>query len=87
MSQYEFPCSADAQRFCGAIVTEMMAKFSIAQDEAVGRLNRQWRRYPFVADDDIRWHEDACFWANQIYYQDSVKWWVPGAELRAKPYP
>lgn len=87
MKQYAFQCSEDASKFCDAIVAKMRELFSISQAEAVGRVNRQWSAFPFVEQGDLRYHEDAAFWASQIYYKDSVRWWIPGETLTPKPFP
>jgi len=85
-AKYEFSVDDDARSFCDRIVAEMMKIFSISEEEAVGRINRQWREVDFVPD-DLRYHESEEFWANDIYYGHGSFWWTNPPGLRPTPYP
>jgi len=84
---YCFDTNEESRRFCDEIAGVMVLRFSISLEEAVERINRQWRGAHFVEYGDIRYHESADYWANRIYYRDGTRWWLPGEVLLAKPAP
>ncbi len=89
MSDLEFEVTPAAREYCDRIIEELMRLFGIGRDEAVGRMNRHWEGQSFLTEDDVNdlTRESPDFWAQRIYYQSDVKWWIPGEELRSKPYP
>jgi hypothetical protein len=87
-SPYAFRVDAEALRFCEAIAAEMMRLFSMTREEAVGRLNRHWTGVGFkMRGIDLRYHEDPTFWANDIVYGSTSRWWLDPPGMRPRPYP
>jgi hypothetical protein len=84
--KFEFQTTGESLALCEDIVGRMMDIFGISEDEALGRVNRQWRGCPFEAL-DIICHETDDFWANQIYFGNDSCWWSEPAGLKPLPYP
>lgn len=90
MNEYDFDVDEEGRAFCDGIVRNMVELFGISIDEAVGRVNRQWKGHHLNSHDDypgFRYREDAEFWAHRIYYKSSVTNWSRGEQLPTKPYP
>jgi hypothetical protein len=93
----DFPCAGDheALTFCEEIVDAMVHRYGIARSEAVARVNRQWSddeppgAVPriWIVGLDIVYHEDAGYWAADIYYGGDSRWWQPDARPRPLPPP
>ena len=49
---------AQSAAFCEAIVNRMMNVFGIMLDEAIGRLNRDWKGLSITGPHDVIYHED-----------------------------
>jgi hypothetical protein len=66
----------------------MATLFVISATEALERINRHWAGLRFVDRDeiDIATHETPEDWARFIYYDSGVLWWLPGENLRVRPY-
>jgi hypothetical protein len=65
--RFEFTTDVDLTAFCEAIVNRMVSLFGITFDEAVGRLNRDWKGLN-ITGDDVIYHETKDYWAKTIYY-------------------
>ncbi len=67
----------EAQEFCEKIVSEMVSLFSITQEEAVSRVNLQWKHLRAIGGkEELIYHEDEKFWAQEIYYGPDSYWWL-----------
>lgn len=79
-----FPCAIDEQaiRFCEQIATEMTRRFAITPGEAVTRVNSHWCGQQIGGSDEIAYHEDEEFWAQDIFWGHDSSWWITG-EKRA----
>ena len=84
--QLEFETDSRGLSFCEEIARIMMREFTIPYPEAVGRINRHWRGQSIIGD-DIVYHEDGFFWANDIYYGGDSSWWRKLPGLKPLPYP
>lgn len=84
--KFEFQATGSSLALCENIVDRMMELFGISEDEALGRVNRQWRGFQFE-DLDIVCHETDDYWANQIYFGSGSYWWSKPAGLKPLPYP
>ena len=88
----KFPCAIDeeAESFCDGIAENMANIFDIENEEAVGRINEHWKDVKIGGPNEIAYHEDAEFWAKQIYYENGTYWWqaewMKEHNPRAKPY-
>lgn len=85
--KFDFFVDNESKEFCVEIVEEMVREFGLNREEAIGRLNRQWRGNDFTGEDDIRYHETSNFWANEIYYGSDSNWWKGYKDLKPIPYP
>lgn len=85
MSKFEFRADAATLPFINLIIATMICRFSIARDEAIGRMNGLWRGQELLGEDDLIFHEDAEFWANTIYYGGNSMWQDPPS-LKSLPY-
>jgi hypothetical protein len=66
-----------AQEFCEGIVCEMVSLFSITEEEAISRINTQWSHLESLGgDEELIYHEDEKFWAQDIYYGPDSFWWL-----------
>ena len=80
--------------FCRDIVEEMVTRFGVSRAEAVARVNRRWSdvdpgdRGPriWIVGLDIVYHEDAAFWACDIYY-GHTDWWKRKPGTTPEPLP
>ncbi|MDD9968250.1 MAG: hypothetical protein OXR73_18570 [Myxococcales bacterium] len=86
MSRYAFRVDNEAAQFCDRIVQFMMQEFGIDEAEALGRVNRRWHGNDFDVE-DLRYHEEAEFWASDIYYGADSRWWTSPPNLRPLPFP
>jgi hypothetical protein len=88
MAQYkfEFQATGDSLALCERTVSRMTELFGISVDEALGRVNEQWRGCQFE-DVDLICHETDDYWANTIYFGHDSFWWLKPAGLKPLPYP
>jgi len=84
--KFEFETDARSQAFCTSIADEMVRLFGISADEAIGRVNREWRSQP-MADDDIAYRETEDYWAKNIYFGKASEWWLSPPGLKPRPFP
>jgi hypothetical protein len=84
--RYEFAVDGEARAFCDEIIDDMIRKFGIAESEALGRVNRQWKNNGFK-DGDVRYHETAEFWASNIYFGADSQWWNSPQGLSPLSFP
>jgi hypothetical protein len=66
------------------IANKMVELFGIFIDEAVGRINRDWRGQEIIGM-DIIYHETEEYWAKTIYY-GGAHWWKGEEGLKPRPY-
>lgn len=86
MKMFQFETNEKSSKFCEAIALEMVRLFGISKEEAIGRLNLHWKDQPLLDDEDVIYHETEVFWANQIYFEDSPRWWtIPDPQPRSHP--
>jgi hypothetical protein len=64
----------------------MMRLFGVSQQEAEGRINREWKDKPLIGDVLLIYHRTTEYWAQRIYYEEDVLWWVD-QHLPVKPFP
>jgi hypothetical protein len=74
--KFEFLTDQQSQAFCEKVAAEMCRLFGISLDEAVERIDAHWYEQEILGEDDLVYHEDETFWANQIYYDQSYSWWL-----------
>ncbi len=84
--RFAFKTCPETQTFCETIVKEMIRLFGISEDEAVGRVSRQWRHLELTNPQDIILHEDETFWAKDIYYGHDSAWWKDEANAKPRPF-
>jgi hypothetical protein len=87
VNKFTFPTDAKGQDFCEEIVLEMINLSQISEDEAVGRINRQWRRTEITGLKNIVYHEDSTYWAKNIYFGHDSHWWKDEKNAKPQPYP
>ncbi|MCF2855902.1 hypothetical protein L1286_00335 [Pseudoalteromonas sp. SMS1] len=67
----------EAQEFCEKIVNEMVSLFGITEAEAIARVNFQWAHIESIGGhEELIYHEDEVFWANDIYFGPEAYWWL-----------
>jgi hypothetical protein len=86
MTAFTFTTDEKSEAFCRAIVDLMMSLFGISEEEAVGRVNRQWNRMTLTGQHVI-YHEDEDYWAHTIYYGRNSQWWENRPGLTPVPFP
>lgn len=78
----------EAQKFCEGIVSEMVSLFSITEEEAISRVNFQWSHLESLGgNEELIYHEDERFWAQDIYYGPDSLWWLDDKVRSAKDLP
>ena len=84
-----FAVAEDFVPYVGLIREELVSQFGISPAEALGRINRHWAGQSFVHQPEIdaTTHETPEDWARFIYYEQDVRWWIAGEDLRIRPYP
>jgi hypothetical protein len=87
MNEFVFPTDDKGLAFCREIALEMRSLFEISEEEAIGRINRQWKHTEITGDKNIVYHEDSTSWAKDIYYGHDSAWWKGENGLRPRPYP
>jgi hypothetical protein len=84
MTSFEFETDDQSRAFCEQIAGKMVELFGISQQEAIGRINRDWRGLKVIGCDIIN-HEDEAYWANTIYYGKGSNWWLNSPNLKSRP--
>lgn len=84
---FEFETDAESQEFCEQIAADMVRRFGISLDEAVGRINRRWAGVPALGAESLLYHESVDHWANDIYYGHDSFWWNSPPDLKPQEYP
>jgi hypothetical protein len=87
MNTFIFETDDQSTAFCEEIARQMVELFGITHEEAIGRINRDWRGLKIVGPDDVIYHEDEIYWAKTIYYGKGSNWWLNPANLKPRPYP
>ncbi|WP_067509416.1 hypothetical protein [Actinoplanes sp. TFC3] len=78
--------SGRARDFIEQVVHEMVVRFPITRDEAVGRVNHAWGHLDYLGDEDLIFHEPPDDWARTIYYGKDSRWWQGEDGLEPLPY-
>lgn len=84
--KFDFKTDRKSEAFCNEIAQDMVRLFGISWEEAEGRINREWKGKRMTGKVLIIYHEPPDHWAQRIYYEESVLWWVD-QHLPVKPYP
>ena len=84
--RFLFQVDARGRAFCDRIADEMIRRFGISEDEALGRINELWRGVDFEPQ-DLRYHETEEYWANDVYFGHGSLWWMNPPNLKPVPYP
>jgi hypothetical protein len=84
---FTFTTDEQSELFCRTIVKRMIELFGITEEEAIGRVNRQWGGMALVGDELAIYHEDENYWAHAIYFGKSSRWWANPHGLKPRPYP
>lgn len=87
MNTFTFETDAKGQQFCQVIANEMVKLFKISINEAVARINREWKNVKLVGDQHMLYHETEIFFAKDIYYGHDSKWWKDEEGAKPQPYP
>lgn len=82
-----FKTDKESYEYCVSIIDKMVELFGITKEEALGRMNKTWGNLELVGDDDLIYHEDEDYWANNIYYGKNSRWWTNPDGLKPLPYP
>ena len=85
MIDFEFKYSEENYDFFCEIVDLMVKLFNISHDEAVERVNSQWKNHDLSEDDCMVYHEMPDFWANEIYFKSGSYWWLSEEKDNLKP--
>jgi len=85
--KFEFKTDAQSLTFCENIIARMMILFGITVEEAISRINRDWRGLKLIGAEDVIYHEDEEYWAKTIYYGKGSNWWLNAQNLKPRPYP
>lgn len=94
-SQWQFATNEKSDAFCREIVAEMVRLFGVSAEEAIGRINREWRGRDIRDELSIVYHEDAENWAHDMYFGKDSYWWITGEKreelglepIVPRPYP
>ena len=86
MSAFEFETDDQSNVFCLEIARQMVEVFKITRQEAIGRINRDWRGLKLVGPEDMIYHEDEIYWAKTIYFGKGSNWWLNPQNLQPRPY-
>ncbi|MEO8068888.1 MAG: hypothetical protein ABI599_14420 [Flavobacteriales bacterium] len=85
--EYQFTTDEESRAFCDEVVEIMKQTFGIADEEAVGRMNRLWKGGSFLGPEDMLYHEEPDYWAHNIYYGADSRWWLGPTGLKPLPFP
>ena len=85
---FKFEIDEESYELRCEIVNKMVELFHISHEEAINRMNSQWRGQIIKGDGCMVFHEDEEYWANSIYYTDNSYWWMQemGDRLKVKVY-
>ena len=87
MIPFSFKTDRYSLPFCQRIVEIMTTKFGISEEEAIGRVNREWNGRHFVGKTHLYYHENEDYWAHNIYYGRVARWWMNPPDLEPVPFP
>ncbi|WP_132312176.1 hypothetical protein [Paenibacillus sp. BK033] len=86
-SPFIFVTDENALKLCLDISKKMIEAFSITYDESIYRINRHWSHLDEINEESIIFHENAEFWAYDIYYGISSGWWNRIGDKTLRPVP
>lgn len=89
INEITFDADEKTKLYCLKIAIEMTNIFNISMNEAIGRINNQWKKSKDFIDSGLVFHKNPISWAKTIYYEDGTWWWVEEwmAEHTPKPKP
>lgn len=76
MRKFLFAVDQEAESFWEEVAEKMVILFNISKDEAIGRINEQWKNTIIGGSDHITYHENTEYWAQFIYYENGTYWWL-----------
>ncbi|MCY9698413.1 hypothetical protein [Paenibacillus alginolyticus] len=88
MSTFVFKTNQESDDFCKRIAGSMVELFCISREEAIRRINNQWRGVDLTGDMvELITHELPNDWAYIIYYGHGSRWWKRKDDPTLKPIP
>jgi hypothetical protein len=78
MARFTFETTPVTWAFCVEIARSLMAFGNLSQDDAVSLVNVYWGGAPFDDDDDLRFHEEAYYWAMSMLHGGRGPLPIPG---------
>ena len=75
--KFEFEVDEESYEYCCEIADKMVEFFCISYEEAIARVNSQWRENIMIGYERLLFHELPEDWANHIYYTHDSYWWMP----------
>jgi hypothetical protein len=100
--ELEFDAGPRMRALAAQIARGMVELFAIGEDEAYGRINRQWRHLSGRVEPtdtrgghhiksptvaDMIFRDSPSHWAKTIYYGHDSQWWRGEQGLAPQPYP
>jgi hypothetical protein len=82
MSKFRFRTDDRGEKFCTEIVDYMVSLFGISKEEAIIRINQEWKNQVLIGI-DLTYHVVPEEWAKEIYWGHDSYWWIEG-EKREK---
>jgi len=87
MKTFTFNTDDKGELFCLEIAREMVRLFKIPFQEAIGRINREWKNVDLVGDEHAIYHDTTDFYARDVYFGHDSKWWKDESRAKPQPYP
>lgn len=88
MNLFKMKTDQESQEYLLNIKSEMVNRFAISEEEAIGRINNYFENMEFIGYKLMLYHEDETYWANTIYYGKDSEWWLrEGEAIEPTPYP
>jgi hypothetical protein len=78
--KFDMDLDEEAHKFMTEIATDIMQRFGLTEEDAVGRLNECWKgksvKEPYFW---LLYHEEPAFWSQTLYYE-AHDFWRPQQE-------
>lgn len=68
MSTFVFPTDAGTEAYCHEIANAMQLYLGITQEDAIARINEQWKHTSLLGELDLVYHEMPDYWAKWIFF-------------------
>ena len=79
---WKFVTDTHADEFRREIAAELVRRFGISEDEAIGRINQQWGHLgEFLS---IAYHETTEYWAHHLDFGHDSYWWIRDESTRTR---